>query len=155
MIETEFNFVRGTTYSRNINLTDYGANIDEMYFTVKESETDRIPVIKKSLNNGIFPIIPDTVVEEEPTEEEPQEEQDEEQEEQEEQEESEDESEESNVKSFNLIIEADDTETLKLNKPYPFDIKVITYTDGNPVKKVIVKGTITLSANITWKTNES
>lgn len=144
MIETEFNFVRGTTYSRNINLTDYGANIDEMYFTVKESETDRIPVIKKSLNNGIFPIIPDTVIEEET-----QEEQDEEQEE------SEDESEESNVKSFNLIIEADDTETLKLNKPYPFDIKVITYTDGNPVKKVIVKGTMTLSANITWKTNES
>ena len=153
MIETEFNFVRGTTYSRNINLTDYGANIDEMYFTVKESETDRIPVIKKSLNNGIFPIIPDTVVEEEPTEEEPQEEQDEE--EQEEQEESEDESEESNVKSFNLIIEADDTETLKLNKPYPFDIKVITYTDGNPVKKVIVRGTMTLSANVTWKTNEN
>ena len=148
MIETEFNFVRGTTYSRNINLTDYGANIDEMYFTVKESETDRIPVIKKSLNNGIFPIIPDTVVEEEPTEEEPQEEQ-------EEQEESEDESEESNVKSFNLIIEADDTETLKLNKPYPFDIKVITYTDGNPVKKVIVRGTMTLSANVTWKTNEN
>ena len=144
MIETEFNFVRGTTYSRNINLTDYGANIDEMYFTVKESETDRIPVIKKSLNNGIFPIIPDTVIEEET-----QEEQDEKQEE------SEDESEESNVKSFNLIIEADDTETLKLNKPYPFDIKVITYTDGNPVKKVIVKGTMTLSANITWKTNES
>ena len=144
MIETEFNFVRGTTYSRNINLTDYGANIDEMYFTVKESETDRIPVIKKSLNNGIFPIIPDTVIEEET-----QEEQDEEQEE------SEDESEESNVKSFNLIIEADDTETLKLNKPYPFDIKVITYTDGNPVKKVIVRGTMTLSANVTWKTNEN
>ena len=126
-------------------MTDYGANIDEMYFTVKESETDRIPVIKKSLNNGIFPIIPDTVVEEESIDDETQEEQ----------EESEDESEESNVKSFNLIIEADDTENLKLNKPYPFDIKVITYTDGNPVKKVIVRGTMTLSANITWKTNES
>lgn len=134
MIETEFNFVRGTTYSRNINLTDYDANIDEMYFTVKESETDRLAVIKKSLNNGIYPIISSNIVEDETSEEE---------------------QEESNVKSFNLLIEADDTENLKLNKPYPFDIKVISYGEQTTVKKVIVKGTMTLSANITWKTNEN
>lgn len=121
MIETEFNFVRGTTYSRNFNLINYNANIDEMYFTVKESEKDRTPVIKKILGNGITQL----------------------------------ESEDENIKAYNLLIEADDTENLRVNVPYPFDIKVITYTDGNPVKKVIIRGTITLGANITWVTNES
>jgi len=121
MIETEFNFVRGTTYSRNFNLTDYDANIDEMYFTVKESEKDRLPVIKKTLGNGITQL----------------------------------ETEEENTKSYNLLINSDDTENLQVDKPYYFDVKIVTYGENTTIKKVIIKGTITLSANITWKYNES
>lgn len=121
MIETEFNFVRGTTYSRNFNLNDYESNIDEMYFVVKENENDRLPAIKKTLGNGITQL----------------------------------ETEDENVKAYNLLIDADDTENLKIRKPYPFDIKVVSYTNGNPAKKVIITGTITLEPNITWKINEN
>ena len=115
MIETEFNFVRGTTYSRNFNLSNYEANIDEIYFIVKESENDRLPVLSKKLGDGI------TLLE----------------------------TEDENIKSYNLLINSDDTESLKINKPYYFDIKVVTNTGDSKIKKVIIRGTITLASNIT------
>lgn len=121
MIETEFNFIRGTTYSRNFVLTDYEANIDEMYFTVKESESDRLAVLQKTLGNGITQL----------------------------------ETEDENTKAYNLLIDSDDTENLKTNKPYYFDVKIVTNGENEIIKKAIIKGTMILETNITWKTNES
>ena len=53
MLETEFNFTRGNTYSRNFTINDYSKKIDEVYFNVKASKTDNKPVISKKLGRGI------------------------------------------------------------------------------------------------------
>ena len=53
MIETEFNFVRGNTYSRDFTINDYNQNIDDVYFTVKASKSDKKPVISKKLGRGL------------------------------------------------------------------------------------------------------
>lgn len=121
MLETEFNFVRGTTYSRNFNISNYPYSIDEIYFTVKESETDRLPVFRKKLGSGITRIL----------------------------------TEEEGVNAYNLLINSASTENLKINKPYYFDVKVITRNPENTIKKVVIKGTMTLEANITRAFNES
>ena len=120
MIETEFNFVRGTTYSRNFNISGYEEDINDIYFTVKESENDRLPVMTKKLGNGISLL-----------------------------------SSEEDIKSYNLLIESDNTEKLKTNKPYYFDIKVISIVNQKPIKKVIIRGTMTLITNITRAFNET
>lgn len=52
-METEFNFTRGNTYSRDFTINDYTQNIDDVYFTVKASKTDKKPVISKKLGRGI------------------------------------------------------------------------------------------------------
>lgn len=119
MIETEFNFVRGTTYSRNFNISGFEETIDNIYFTVKESENDRLPVITKRLMHGITLISNDE-----------------------------------DVKSYNLLIDADDTEKLKVNKPYYFDVKVISIVNKKTIKKVIIRGTMTLTASVTRAFNE-
>ena len=120
MIETEFNFVRGSTYSRNFSLSDYEANIDNIYFTVKANENDRFPVLSKKLGNGITRL----------------------------------ETEDESVKLYNLLINADDTEKLKANKPYYFDIKIISNDTTPALKKLIIKGTMTLDVNVTRNFNE-
>ena len=122
MIETDFNFVRGTSYSKTINITGYSGSIDEMYFTVKEGESDRIPVMQKTIGNGITAL----------------------------------ESEDENIKSYRLLISPDDTEDLDINKSYFFDIKVVTSQGVTEItKKVVAKGRMILSANITRSFNES
>lgn len=119
MIETEFNFVRGTTYSRSFNISGYDEDINNIFFTVKEGENDRLPVLTKRLMHGITLL-----------------------------------SDEDGVKSYNLLIDAEDTEKMKTNKPYYFDVKVISSLTEKPIKKVIIKGTMTLDTNITRAFNE-
>lgn len=52
-METEFNFTRGNTYSRDFTINDYTQNIDDVYFTVKAPKSDKKPVISKKLGRGI------------------------------------------------------------------------------------------------------
>lgn len=119
MIETEFNFVRGNTYSRDFTINEYSKPIDEVYFNVKLSKADNKPVISKKIGHGI------TVVEE--TE---------------------------KSKTFNLIIDSKDTDYLKSDIPYYFDLKIVTFTDTEPIKKTIITGTMMLDEDVTRVFNE-
>ena len=47
MLETEFNFIRGNTYSRNFTINNYSKKIDDF------SKTDNKPVISKKFGRGI------------------------------------------------------------------------------------------------------
>ena len=57
MITTKFESVRGDTYSRDFSIkkSNWNKPIDEIYFTLKASETDKNIVMQKklSLDNGI------------------------------------------------------------------------------------------------------
>ena len=46
------------------------------------------------------------------------------------------------------------TNNLKTNYPYVFDIEIITNTADGDIRKTIMKGTITLKANVTQPYNE-
>ena len=48
-----FEFYRGDTYTRDFTISGYESSIDNVYFTVKESEQDKFSVISKKLNDGI------------------------------------------------------------------------------------------------------
>lgn len=54
------------------------------------------------------------------------------------------------VKTYNLNIDAIDTDNMKVDYDYIFDIKIIS---GN-IKKTIVKGNLTLESEITKTQNE-
>ena len=114
-----FEFYRGDTYTRDFTISGYESPIDNVYFTVKESEQDKFSVISKKLNDGI------TVVDKD-----------------------------ENSTTFNLLIKSIDTNNLKTNYHYVFDIEIITNTADGDIRKTIMKGTITLKANVTQPYNE-
>lgn len=56
-------------------------------------------------------------------------------------------------KTYNLLLEPEDTDNLKTETNYEFDIKLIS--DSNPViKKTIITGTFVLKDHTTKKYNE-
>lgn len=57
-------------------------------------------------------------------------------------------------REYQLWIDADDTEDLKVDTEYPFDIQIITEKEDTDIKQTIIKGTVTLSAATTRKWNE-
>lgn len=52
MIDLNFNFVRGDTFEKIINVS-WNKTITQIYFTVKKEEKDSKYVLQKKLNNGI------------------------------------------------------------------------------------------------------
>lgn len=48
-----FELYRGDTYERNIVISKYTSNIDEIYFSIKKKEDDKRIVLQKTLDNGI------------------------------------------------------------------------------------------------------
>ena len=120
-----FQFYIGDTYSRYFTIENYQSEISEVYFSVKKSFNDEKTVLQKTLEDGI------TLTEE-----------------------TYDES--GNIKSrtYNLTIEATDTETMKPEKEYPFDIEIVTPTNGIPIKNTIISGTVVLTNATTRYYNE-
>lgn len=114
-----FEFYRGDTYTRDFCISGYKSSIDNVYFTVKESEQNKFAVISKKLNEGI------TVVDKD-----------------------------EDSTTYNLLIKCTDTNDLKVNFPYVFDVEIITNTADGDIRKTIMKGTITLKANVTQPCNE-
>ena len=64
-------------------------------------------------------------------------------------------SEEDGVKTFNLLIDSTDTDDMKTDFEYPFDIEIhSTGADGKTIKKTLVVGTLNLLTNSTRTYNE-
>ena len=57
-------------------------------------------------------------------------------------------------RTYQLWIDADDTEEMKVDVEYPFDIEIVTEKEDTDIKQTIIKGTVTLSAATTRKWNE-
>lgn len=57
-------------------------------------------------------------------------------------------------REYQLWIDANDTEDLKVDTEYPFDIEIITEKDDTNIKRTILKGTVVLTAATTRKWNE-
>ena len=123
MIETNFEFFIGNTYERNITISNYDDDIDEMYFSVKKSDSDKRVVLQKTLDNGITLMSDETI-------------------------------EDVRYRTYQIVIDSDDTEGMKPDVEYPFDVKIVTIKDDNEIKETIVKGNVTLSAATTRVWNE-
>ena len=60
MVETDFEYFIGDTCERNMKISRYSDDIDEIYFSVKKSDGDKKTVLQLTLNNGIT-IVTDTI----------------------------------------------------------------------------------------------
>ena len=119
MVENElFELFIGNTYSRDFNVYNFPVEIDQVYFTVKESDKDKRFKLQKKLDDGI------TLVDEE----------------------------EGRV-TYNLLINPEDTDDLKVNKNYTCDVTVVSNTTPQ-VKKTIITGTFRLKDHTTKDYNE-
>ena len=116
-------FYIGDSFEKTIVVSKYEDDIDQMYFTIKSSDSDKSFVLQKKLNDGI------TIVE--------------------------DKIEDGvRIRTYDLFIDANDTEGMKTGKEYPFDIEIVTEKDSTNLKRTIIKGTITLDEATTRVWNE-
>ncbi len=119
-------FYLGDTYSRDITILKYTKAITDVFFTVKINDTYKKYVLQKTLNNGI------TLVDEGTNED------------------------GDYYRTYNLNIDAIDTDNLKPDTDYTFDIEIISPgVTSTFIKKTIVTGIFKVT-NATTKTyNES
>lgn len=62
---------------------------------------------------------------------------------------------EEDTKTYNILIDASDTDDLKADTNYYFDIKIITpVTSGEQIEKTIITGTMRLKNHATRQYNE-
>ncbi len=115
MNNVKFQFFRGDTYERLITITNWDKNIDSIYFTVKHKDTDKEPVLQKTLGKGITKVDGNEL-----------------------------------TSTFLLTIDATDTDDMKTDYDYSFDVEIIS----SNIKKTIIKGTLTLTTDITKTINE-
>lgn len=57
-------------------------------------------------------------------------------------------------RTYQLWIDADDTEEMKVDVEYPFDIEIVTDKDETKLKKTIIKGNVILNDATTRVWNE-
>ena len=114
MNNIEWEFYRGDTFEKLINISGWDKEITQMYFTMKKEEKDKDIVLQKKLGDGIVKTSNDE------------------------------------VESYLLTINATDTDELLTDHGYVFDIEIVSGT----IKKTIVKGTVTLTTDITQTINE-
>lgn len=120
MIEdAKFEFRKGDTYSRDFTISDYEFDIDKVFFSVKNTSSDKRVILQKTLNNGI------TLV-----------------------------SDEEGVKTYNILIDAIDTDNMKVGYDYFFDIELLTETTDKDIKQTPITGTLTLTETSTQTWNE-
>lgn len=111
-----FSFVRGDTFAQNITIKNCLEEITEIYFTVKASYEEKMPVIQKTLTGGGITFLEDT----------------------------------KDGKKYNVLINATDTDTMKVDTDYVYDMQIVSDT----TKITVLKGTITLEADVTKTINE-
>lgn len=118
-----FEFYIGDTYTRDFILDGYSDAISDVYFTIKKDDRDKKFILQKTLDNGIT--LTDVQYEEDGT----------------------------TIKSrtYNILVNAEDTEDMTADVEYPFDIEIITpKTSPSPnVKRTIVKGNVVLRSATT------
>ena len=119
MVENElFELYIGNTYSRDFIVFNFPLTINQVYFTVKESDKDKKYKLQKKLNHGI------TIVDEE----------------------------EGKI-TYNLLINPEDTDDLKVGKNYNCDVTVVSNSIPK-VKKTIITGILRLKDHTTRVYNE-
>lgn len=123
MVETDLEFRIGDTYERNLTISKYNDDIDEMYFSIKKNDGDKRVILQKTLENGITIVTDETI-------------------------------DGIRYRTYQLFIDANDTESMKTGVEYPFDIEIVTDKDETKLKKTIVKGNVILNAATTRLWNE-
>lgn len=120
MDNVKFEFYKGRTYTRDFTIIGYTAPVTEMYFTICDNPSNKNYCLRKSLNKGI------TVVDNGTDEE------------------------GNTYTTYNLLIDATDTDHMKTNIEYGFDIVLISET-----KKIqVITGTLVLNDVYTKTCNE-
>ena len=132
MDNVKFEFYIGDTYTRDFIIAGYTDAIDKVYLTVKKQDDDKNYLLQKSLvgdtSDGIT--LTDVQYEDDGT----------------------------TIKSrtYNVLFDADDTEGMKADIEYPFDVEIVTNKDGgNAVKSTIIKGNMILKSATTRIWNEA
>lgn len=126
MKDVVFEYYIGDTYTRDLTITGYSAEITEMYFSVKKNNKDKNTVLQKTLDNGI------TLVDVQYDD-------------------------EDNIvsRTYNLLIEANDTEELRPDFDYSFDVEIVSPgVDNNDIKKTIITGIFRVNNTTTRNYNE-
>lgn len=123
MIETDLEFRIGDTYERNLTISKYHDDIDEMYFSIKKNDGDKRVILQKTLDNGITIVTDETI-------------------------------DGVRYRTYQLFIDANDTENMKTGVDYPFDIEIVTDKDETKLKKTIIKGNVILNDATTRVWNE-
>lgn len=122
-----FEFYIGDTYTRDFIISGYTSDISNVFFTVKNEDDDKRFLLQKTLGNGIE--LTDIQYEED--------------------------GETIKSRTYNLLISANDTESLKPDIEYPFDIEIITPKDTEDIKKTVIKGNLILDSATTREWNEA
>lgn len=123
-----FEFRKGDTYSRDFTITDYELPISKVFFTVKNNSSDKRYVLQKSLiiNGEIITSNGLTLV-----------------------------SDEDNVKTYNILIKATDTDNMKVDYDYFFDVEIVSPGVGtDEIKQTLMVGTLRLKEVATQTVNE-
>jgi hypothetical protein len=123
-----FEFRKGDTYSRDFTITDYELPISKVFFTVKNNSSDKRYVLQKSLiiNGEIIESNGITLV-----------------------------SDEDNVKTYNILIKATDTDDMKVDYDYFFDVEIVSPGVGtDEIKQTLMVGTLRLKEVATQTVNE-
>lgn len=121
-----FEFHIGDTYTRDFTLEGYSSPIDFMYFSVKKNNKDKRVVLQKTLSDGIT--LTDEIDDEQGN---------------------------PISRTYNILINAEDTEGLATDFDYPFDIEIVTDLIPHMIKKTIITGTLRLKEATTRIYNES
>lgn len=119
-VKEDFKFHKGRTYSRDFTISGFQEKVDNIIFTACENTENKHYCLRKNLGNGIS--IVDEGVTEDGTP----------------------------YTTYNLLIEATDTDHLKANIEYGYDIVLYSGKD----KHQIIEGKIILSSINTKTCNE-
>lgn len=125
MEDVKFEFYIGRTYTRDFIISGYSADIDQVYFTVKKNVDDKNFVLQKKLGNGITLV--DVVYDIDGTT--------------------------ILSRTYNILINATDTDSMKPDTEYVFDVAIIT-DETIDIKKTIMTGTVELKNTSTKSYNE-
>lgn len=126
MTNAKFEFYIGDTYTRDFTISGYSSEISEVFFTVKKNVSDKHAALQKTLSDGGINLV-DEVYDGE-----------------------------GNIlsRTYNILINANDTENMKPDIDYVFDIEIVTPELVENIKKTIMTGTFKLNNTATRVYNE-
>lgn len=120
MDNIKFEFYKGRTYTRDFTITGFTQPVDEVFFTTCENTENKNFCLRKSLGKGITVV--DTGTDEEGNQ----------------------------YTTFNLLIDATDTDHMKTDFEYGFDIVI----KSGEKKIQVITGTLKLKGAYTKTCNE-